>query len=370
MPVFDKRKNPDFYKEVFGIKEETEKPTPAYQSHNPDMKRIFREYLEYDTDRELRRRIMCMTEAEHNKTLMNLTDKLYDQIVSKSNQIDYGEIPGTKGDITKMSNYQSMKDTIALLIQIINEYHQDTRPIQEVSLAIANIESRRDLFERAYRYSIDLGMMVYENAVLACVVGVSHMITTCIEYIKAPKGETFIMQLDKVAYNKSKDALIYRSLNKFNNMCKSGELDNAINDVIDRKVRKFTGAGVAAGIVIAVFLIANLIPMLREMVFLFYHMRVSISDYFDAQSYMLTMNAYNLRHNTIRDDIDVEEVATEQEKVASKFKDIANFFSIRQKKAEVEAERDIQGSVRKYKVDDAMNVVSTEPEGDSGSALF
>src|SRR5699024_1442666 len=120
----------------------------------------------------------------------------------------------------------------------------------------------------------------------ALVSGVSYMIAGCIEFIKAPSDETYTIQLDKIAYAKSKDYLLYHALEKFNKSCANGDLDKAVNDIISRRVRKFTGvaAGIIAGTVIGIVVIMNIVPILRELVYVLYYTRTRISDFFEVQA--------------------------------------------------------------------------------------
>ena len=107
-------------------------------------------------DNRTRKVLLSMNEAGQNSVLMSLTSKLYDKIVEKCDDIDYGDIPKTKGDITKLPNYESLKETISIMHNILNEYKLDTSPVEELSVAYSNIEARKDLFERAYSYNSEL----------------------------------------------------------------------------------------------------------------------------------------------------------------------------------------------------------------------
>ena len=336
----------------------------------PGLKTALYEYFDI-TDTGTRRQLMAMNEAEHNSALLALTSKLYDKVVSKAHNIDFGEIPKTNGDITKLSVIEDTKDTLGILKGIVKEYRQDTKPIDQISLAISNIQSRKDMFMRAFRANVEMPMLMYDNMVMAVIVGTNHLITACIEFIKAPKDESFTIQLDKIAYAKSKDHLIYNSIAKFNRICENGDFDKAMNAIIDKKVRKFTGIATGVGILLGIIVVTNIIPILRELVYLFYHTKVSISDYCEAQSNLIAMNAYNLERNDISSDADKAEIVKKQQGIADKFRKLANFFAIKDKKAEVEATKDIENNNRKYRLDSDANIVAVDNGGDGGSsALF
>lgn len=337
---------------------------------NPDLEKTFVEFFDC-RDQTTRRKLMAMTEAEHNSALTNLTSKLYDQIVKKTHSIDYGEIPKTKGDISKLSNYEDLMDTLGILKGIVKEYKQNTKPIDDISVAIGNLSGRKDMFERAFRYDCELPMLMYNNLVMAVIAGTSFMITSCIEFIKAPRDETFIIQLDKVAYNKSKDALLYNSLAKFNKSCESGDFDKAMNMIIDKKIRKFTGIAVASGIVAGIIILVNIIPILRELTYFFFYVKNSISDFFGVQADLLMMNAYNVQRNEALDADDKDEIVEKQLAIANRFRDISNKFAIDKKKAEVEATRDIEKSGKKYKLDANADIVAEDDDdGSDTSVLF
>ena len=337
---------------------------------NPDLEKTFVEFFDC-RDQITRRKLMAMTEAEHNSALTNLTSKLYDQIVKKTHSIDYGEIPKTKGNISKLSNYEDLMDTLGILKGIVKEYKQNTKPIDDISVAIGNLSGRKDMFERAFRYDCELPMLMYNNLVMAVIAGTSFMITSCIEFIKAPRDETFIIQLDKVAYNKSKDALLYNSLAKFNKSCESGDFDKAMNMIIDKKIRKFTGIAVASGIVAGIIILVNIIPILRELTYFFFYVKNSISDFFGVQADLLVMNAYNVQRNEALDADDKDEIVEKQLAIANRFRDISNKFAIDKKKAEVEATRDIEKSGKKYKLDANADIVAEDDDdGSDTSVLF
>lgn len=337
----------------------------------PEIQKKFSEMFDLSDDKT-RRTILSLDEAGQNSILTNLTSKLYDHIVKKTTSIDYGKIPQTKGDITKLDAYEDLKDVLEILHGILKEYHQDGGPIDVCTTTLTNLETRKDLFERAYRADCELPVMIYENAVLALVSGVSYMIAGCIEFIKAPSDETYTIQLDKIAYAKSKDYLLYHALEKFNKSCANGDLDKAVNDIISRRVRKFTGvaAGIIAGTVIGIVVIMNIVPILRELVYVLYYTRTRISDFFEVQADLLQMNAYNVEANSSINPEERKEIADKQIAIADKFRTIANKVQIDAKQSDVKASRDIEANQRKYKVDDLVNQ-DIDDNGDEGvSSLF
>lgn len=336
---------------------------------NPIAMKAFTEHMNL-SDSKTRKAIMAMNEAEQSAALTALTSKLYDNIVSKVDDIDYGEIPMTKGDVTKLSNYMKLRECIDLLNGILKEYKQDTTPINEIALALAHIESRKDLFIRAFKLDVELPIILYNTTVLNIISAVSFMIATCIEFIKTPNQDSFQVTLDKVAYAKTKSNMIYGNLKKFNKAANKNDLDDALNHIIKTKVDHHheaaaIGAGISAvgtylaglnpivlGITVTALILTVLIPLLREMVFLFFYTKMRVSEFFEIQADLLQMNAYNVENNGSMEDDKKKKIVSKQLKIVEWLRKMSNKFAINNRKAEVEAEREIERTNKKMDIDD------------------
>ena len=343
---------------------------PAYGTffREPIVMEVFTKHLNL-SDKDTRKAVLSMNEADQNAVLTALTSRLYDNIVSKVDDIDYGEIPSTKGDVTKLSNYGKLRECIDLLRNILKEYKQDTDPIDTVGLALANIESRKDLFARAFRLDVELPIIMYNNMVLSVINSVSYMIATCIEFIKTPNKDTFQITLNKVAFAKTKSNLLFNNLKKFNKCC-DRDFDKSLEHIISEYVKVHEGAVLSGiisnpitGPVLAVAgIILTIIPILRELVFYFYYTRMRVSEFFDLQADLLQMNAYTVESDNTMDDSKKKKIVNGQLKVVEFFRKMANKFAINSKRAEVESEKEI---VKQTK---AVNI--GELDGVNVSALF
>ena len=129
-------------------------------------------------------------------------------------------------------------------------------------------------------------------------------------------------------------------------------------------------AGIIAGTVIGIVVIMNIVPILRELVYVLYYTRTRISDFFEVQADLLQMNAYNVEANSSINPEERKEIADKQIAIADKFRTIANKVQIDAKQSDVKASRDIEANQRKYKVDDLVNQ-DIDDNGDEGvSSLF
>ena len=301
--------------------------------------------------------ICSINEADRAAVLTSLTSKLYDNIVDKVDDIDFGSIATSRGDITKIENYERLLDCIELMRSIVKEYHQDTEPIDVVSDAIANVRERTRLWEKSYAMNLELPIILYQSIVMACVSSISLLISTSIEFIKNTDDGTYTAALDKVAYNKTNVNLLYTNLKKFNTACKTKQIDDVVNQVISMNAKQFTGGiGVILGGGAAMVAIISLVvPMLRELVFFFYNAKQSVSDFFAVQADLLEVNANNVQYKSEIPDEKKVKIADRQNKIAGKFRNVSNTFAIKMKKAQKDADDSITKEKRKYKISDVSD---------------
>jgi len=330
--------------------------------------KVLQEYCDLN-DLKTLKVMTSINENDQNTALISITNKLYEKIVDKVDDIDFGEIPNTKGDITKLTQYSQLQETIDLIKNLLIEYKQDTKPADTILTAIENIRSRKSLFETAYKTNTELPMIMYNTLVLSIISSISYLISTSISYVKDPSDESFMIVMDKVAVRKSSSSLLYSNLEKFNSTCKNGSFDKAMDHIIKSSADNLMGVMVGFQVMQATSLIVIallLIPMLKELIYFFYYSRVRISDYFDAQADLLQMNIYNLERSKTKQAKDIEKITKKQIKLVSIFRKIANTVQIDMDKSENSATKEIVSDNKKYKSDEIFDDVAP----DSGSALF
>lgn len=188
---------------------------------------VMKEHMSY-TDLDTVKIIAEASPSNQNQILVALTSKLYEMIVAKVTHVDYSTVNASRGDITKVMNYQQLVETINIIKNIVAEYKCDTKPVDAIVTAMANIENRTPTFKKAFTIGAPVVVTLYNSMVVNIIASVSYMIDTCIEYIKNPQSQTFQMAMDVVAYNKTRDCLMFDTLNTFNEGCASGDVDQAI----------------------------------------------------------------------------------------------------------------------------------------------
>lgn len=301
--------------------------------------------------------LSTINESDQNQVLLQLTNKLYSKIVSKAiDGIDYGTIPKSRGDISKVDNINDVMECLDIMENILDTYDQKNSPISIVKLAIQNIESRVKIFEKAYTLNIELPIVLYNIMVLDIISSTSFLIATIIEFIKNPKDESYDISYRKLSLVKSKNDVLINSLDKFNKSCSKGDLDKILNYEISNSANHLLGMGalsIVSGVALAT-IILNILPVLQELVYLYFHTRQNISDFFELQSELIEMNYTSLQYRDT--EIENKEMIIEkQKKIADNFKKISNTFQINHNKGVVASQKEIKNNTDKYKITDLMD---------------
>ncbi len=320
-------------------------------------------------DNYTRHTLLNIDEADQSKVIDSLTSKLYQSIMNKVDDIDFGSIPNSKGDITQIENYEEMVECLGVIKSILIEYRQDLAPIDTIQEAIQNVQDRKDMFMKAFAMNIDFPQLLYNTIVLSIVSSLSLIIATSIEFIKDTGDVSFSIKLDKVSYVRTNKSLLFQNLQKFNKECKNGEIDKCMDHVIKTSTKQLMGVSALSivGFAAIVGILINIVPIMRELVFFFFHCKQSVADYFAIQSELLEINAEYVKNNSMsgRTDKERREIAKKQSKVAQQFKKIGNAFEVDVKTAEKKSSKDIKDSKKKYKLDEVVpEKLDSAPDND------
>lgn len=182
-------------------------------------------------DAPTRRMIVALEDSEQTQMLNALSNSLYKKITSDMNKIDFGSIPRSRGDITKVEKFEDTEECLNILKKLVQEYRQDTTIVDTVLEAITNIKQRKPQFMKGFATRNPLITSIYNLNVLAIEDSVSFLISVCIQYIKDPQTNTMRVAFDKVSYYNSKNNVIYEQLFSFNEACVNGNMDKVLNSV-------------------------------------------------------------------------------------------------------------------------------------------
>lgn len=313
------------------------------------------------TDKETYMTIGVVNESEQKEILLGITNKLYEKIEAKVTDIDFGTIPTSKGDITKVDNIEMVLESLDDMKKIYNEYKQPTSEIQEILEAVENVQDLKIEFQRGFMTNTSLPIVLYNTTVLSIISATSLLISTTIDFIVDPRSKSIEVSIDRAGLKDSKDLLALRTLEAFNNACRGNKLKTLLQNVTKVNVKNLVGTSAIAIIGVSITLIFTLIPLLREVIYYYYYCRTNVADYFDAQASMLSLNAARLE---MAGD---PKTAVEQRKFVDRFRRISDTLSIDSKDSVNKTATDIKKeSKEKFKIDD---VTDSLPDS-AASSLF
>ena len=368
------------------------------------------------SDDKTRTLLLSVNEAGQENILRSLANKLYGYIVSKIYNIDFGEIPNSKGDFTKVPNYKMIVDCLDVLSQILENYKQPTDQIDVINIAIQNLIDRKDIFARAYRLNIEMPIITYNTMALSIISAISLLISAHIEYIKQPDNKGYTIAFDMASKGRTKDKLLFKQLQSFNDLCKSKEFDKTMKYSLDNAsyVRSkqnessiidegpepqpinedfislgtilgaagkalstgtiaaaktvAAGAGAVTGLVAAHPVIASIvgiiglffvfIKFIRNLIYYFYYSRVTVSDYIDNISNMMYINALNAQNKLTEDEASKAKWIATQMKLAKFGQALANKINVDDSNASKDTNNSIQAMDKmKFSYNDVATAV-------------
>lgn len=349
---------------------------PYTINHHNAYQSIIKEYFDMGDKRTLSV-LMNINEEDQSQILSSLASKLYKDIVNKVGDIDYGSIPESKGDITKIPNFMEMIECLDTIGEIIEHYKQSPDSVNVIREAIENIKDSKKIWEKGFAIKSEIPMMFYVNITLAIVSSVNLLLSTSIDFVNDPDNKTFETVLDNNRLHKSKDTLLLKNLISFNKAYKKKDIEKVMTNlmkaqaelnesVIEEKGIIKSALNIAKLSLTAVKMILLVIPILHELVYLFYSTKQNISDFFDIQAKVVTMNAEKVKTNSAKSKEERDRIYQKQMKTANAFRKISNALAIKFNKGEVNANKMIKDNDKpNYKIDD---VVDEEP--DSYSKIF
>ena len=327
---------------------------------------ILKEYFD-TTDRKSIRTLLSLNEADQNQAMVALAAKLYEKIVAKVDDIDFGTIPASKGDITKIGNFMEMRDCMDTIRNILVHYKQDTCQLDTIDKAIENIKSSKKIWEKAFVVDCEMAVVFYNTMVLSIVSAVYLLISSSIDFIKEPDNDSFRVSFDRVGYNKTKDKLLFESLEKFNKSYSKGEIEKVMKSVVDSTatVKESSlfeeSAGFTLlmllpylkGAVFVTWLLVVIIPIMHILTNILYCAKQSVADYFELQAKVVQFNAENLKYDHTKSEAEIKKIYDKQISMTDKFKKISSAFAVKMSKAETDAKKKINEEKNtKFKAED------------------
>lgn len=305
--------------------------------------------------------IRSLSEDVKQELSKALVESIYNAMVSKSTNLDYGMLEKSKGNFTRVEGYIHFKESLDLLNAMQNNMKERIVYLDVINNAHENILKFINDFEQGFRLKNNMVILLYNNLALALVSSVSFLISTTVDYVKDPLGDYSMHFRSNISSNKGYPTIFLDTLERFNKMAASGELFNFFSLNLGKKA--FTGADiiVVGGITLTVLLLV--IPLLREIIYQYFNMRVSIADYLRMQAVFVEMHKVKL---SINDPKKMESVIKKQEGYVNKLIKFADKIDVDQKSSTKKANMEIDKENNNIN----LNRVKVAQAGDLNDSLL
>ena len=207
--------------------------------------------------------------------------------------------------------------------------------------------------------------MIYETIVLSIYCVLTIAMNGALDYVKTPNGNISHSMNTQYSANPQYRFLL-DNLNKFNKLVSKGELRKLCDAVL--KKENFIGGALMTGIgipkaITGVALVASaimIIPVIRELLYLFYNFRMVTSEFFETQATLLELNIIELKNSNGKN---ADKIAKKQQKYVEKLRKLSNKFEIEFSKAEKQTKKELN---TKISTDDISNLLIDTQENPSG----
>ena len=272
--------------------------------------------LTESTSRKEESEIELILEDSTSPITTKYVEKLYDSVMSKSH-IDFDNIPDSKGDIVQYVGYTNM---IAVL-ENIQKLASDSGAndvigyVEIIKTAIANMRALAPIYQKGFALKNSYIMLEYNTFVYTIIQAVSAILYEFVDYYKRPDSPYVKIN---IANNKYRANIYYiEQLNKFNKICADHSYSKYLNTVINNGKNNFTGIElIGLGTLVGIAL--SIVPIMRELIYQFYHIKSNISDALAQQAYFLELNKSVIEARSDLNAKKKDQILIKQEKIKNK----------------------------------------------------
>ena len=289
--------------------------------------------------------LYSLSEAEVQNVSDALIGKLYKNALDKYNYIDFGDIPDSKGDFTRFKGYKINKDAIQNLDDLSKRCGITTfKELETIKQTVEILERYKVEFTAGYLNDIQLVQFIYNTTVYAVIASINLLISDMINYIKNPmKG------VELTINTKHRDYVMLTTLAKFNESEKKHELTKIFSATKNKE--KFLGLTFGGSVLTILGAAYIIVPLMRELIFTFYDVRMSISEYLLQQSEFIRLNSEIVK-TSADTKIDKKKVAKNQIKTAERLEKLANKIAVKFEENDKKAKKELAKKIEVKDIND------------------
>lgn len=311
---------------------------------------------------EDRKYMRSMTKGDIHQVNGTLIQKLY-QSTMERNTCDFGDIPKSKGDITKVKYYGSTVECLSVLQELLKLNNISEPGVTEINTAIKNVQMLKPDFERGFKANSEYLILLYNTTVMAIIDSTSMLIATYMDFIVGPDQERYVAN---GRFDKGRGLVSLENLKQFNTIVKNGSVAHAIDYALKETRSDFAGTGAVITVAVIGGLLA-VVPLTRELIFFFTRKRIELADYMELQAQFLEMHKLAVKNSKAHSDSERKEILRKQDEVIRKLRRTRDKLTIKNDDATDAVKKDIKkdnellslSNLEKSIADEKMNGVNT-----------
>lgn len=270
---------------------------------------------------------------ENNSAQLDATmvSRLYKSAIDKAHVYDSWE--DSKGDITKFEGYNSMRDSLNIVRDLSHKSGVTIKEINTVETALGILESNREAFMKGFIINNELVILIYNSIAFACVEATSAIISSYVEFIR---------NVDSMEFKIAKGNKIYGTtsidnLEHFIKASRKGDLSKLLKEAVNNR-DNFIGSVSVSTVAVSAFVLGaalSIIPIIRELTFLFFYSKSRLSEYLEQQALLIELNRKTVENSSLPLK-ERKEVLKKQLKTANDFRRLSEKFRVNTTKGEHE----------------------------------
>lgn len=306
--------------------------------------------------------VKTILEDANSPVTRKYQEKLFQSIIDKKH-VDFGDIPKSAGNIKAYSGYNNMMEVLNTIDGLANE--QKNKEVMGyvavVKKAISNIENLSSSYAKGFINKSDYVMLEYNTYVYTCIEATSSLLYEFVEYIKRPDQQVMTIQLKNTKYRAN--LYYFDQLNKFNSVNTKMGMDyrKLIESLCNKGRNNFLGAEMIVGVAALSMAALAIVPLTRELIYRFYHMRSNLAQSLELQAEFLEMNKTCLEANDSITTEKKKKILEKQNKTRLRLLKLADIIRVKNAKGMNETKKDLDDDNKLLSINNLQDEISNSP---------
>lgn len=306
--------------------------------------------------------LRCMLEDASSPVTRKHQEKLFQAIIDKGH-VDFGGIEKSQGEIMEYVGYSKMMEVLDTMDALADEQKAST--VKEltgvVRSAISNIRNLSSVYKRGFQEHCNYVMLEYNLYTYACVEATSALIYEFADYIKRPDKAVMTISLKNTTVRAN--LFIFEQLKKFNRVQDNMGMDyrKMLEAALNKGKNNFVGVDAAIGYGAISLVALAIVPVTRELVYLYYNIRKNLSRTLDTQAKFLEMNRLSVENNSSFTMDERKKIVDKQQKLAQQLRRLSSALRVDAVTATKKAKKDLEGDNKQMAVGKTREDIEDSP---------